>query len=72
MGTLVSIHNLTKQKAEQKSDEMYKISRIGLYADGNTDNSSFDLIKDLQDIDAVIFTEELDYFGETPMDNDFF
>lgn len=48
-------------RANKKSTEIYNISKIGLYTDWNTNNSPFDLIKDLQDIDKVIFWEKIEY-----------
>jgi len=58
------IKNFVKQaqdRANKKSTEIYKISKIWLYTDWNTNNSPFDLIKDLQDIDKIIFWEKIEY-----------
>ncbi|MDD3645870.1 MAG: hypothetical protein PHH06_00520 [Candidatus Gracilibacteria bacterium] len=50
--------------SKEKTKNIYQISRIGLYSDGDQDNSPFDIITDLQEIDKIIFGEELKYEGE--------
>jgi hypothetical protein len=42
-------------RAADKTRRTYDIARIGLYSDGNIENSPFDLINDLQEIDYIIF-----------------
>jgi len=49
------------QKAETKAQKTFEVERIGLYSDGNIENSPFDLVEDLIQIDTIIFTEELEY-----------
>jgi len=51
-------------RAEEKTKQIYEIARIWLYADGITENSPFDLITDIEEIDRVIFSEELEYIWE--------
>lgn len=51
----------TKNNAEEKANQIYYISSIWLYSDWSRENSSFDLISDLQDIDEIIFMSKLDY-----------
>jgi len=60
--------NLTKQryidssiKAKNKIDSINKISKIWLYSDWIKENSPFDLISDLQDINSIIFEEKYEY-----------
>jgi len=55
------VKNTFTQKAVDKSKMTYDIARIGLYNDGNIENSPFDLIHDLKEIDKIIFTQELEY-----------
>ncbi len=50
-------------RAQEKTQASYDIGRIGLYSDGNIENSPFDLIFDIQEIDRVIFSEEIEYNG---------
>lgn len=59
--TLNYIRNTFKDRAETKSKKTYEVARIWLYSDWNIENSPFDLITDLQEIDRVIFSEELEY-----------
>ena len=47
--------------AESKSKAIYEISRIWMYSDWSTENSPFDIIRDIQDIDKIIFTEDIEY-----------
>lgn len=49
------------QKVINKEREISRISRIWLYSDWITENSSFDLIEDLKEIDKIIYTQELVY-----------
>ena len=58
------LRNTKKQDAANKSKNIYDIARIGLYSDGVSENSPFDIIVDLQDIDRVIFWEPIEYEGE--------
>lgn len=57
------IRNTFKERAETKSQKTYEIARIWLYSDGNIENSPFDLVTDMQEIDRIIFSEELEYNG---------
>lgn len=63
--SLGNIKNSFVDRARNKSQKTYEIARIGLYNDGNIENSPFDLITDLQEIDKIIFSEELEYEGES-------
>ena len=58
------INTVYKEKAKEKSKKIYDISRISLYTDGTLDNSPFDLINDLQEINEVLFTDEITYEWE--------
>jgi hypothetical protein len=63
INTLNYIRATFKGRAETKSKKTYEIARIWLYSDGNVENSPFDLITDMQEIDRIIFSEELEYNG---------
>lgn len=43
--------------------KLQSIGSIGLFTDGNKDNSSHDLMNDLEDIHAVIFAKDIPYNG---------
>lgn len=55
-------------KAQTKVDSIYKIGRIGMYSDGIDENSPFDLILDLEDINSIIFEEHIPYDGVNSYD----
>ncbi len=50
---------------EQK--KLQEVGSIGLFTDGNKDNSSYDLMVDLQDIHNVIFAHDIPYNGTANM-----
>ncbi|MDD2870669.1 MAG: hypothetical protein PHS49_01655 [Candidatus Gracilibacteria bacterium] len=58
----------SKNTAQSKSDKIYNISKIGLFSDGIIENSGFDLITDIEDIDKIIFASKTDYYGEPDVD----
>lgn len=44
-------------------DRLQSVGSIGLFTDGNRDNSSYDLMIDLENIHSVIFAKEIPYNG---------
>jgi len=48
-------------KTETKSKQIYQISNIWLYSDWKIENSWFDLISDIEEIDKIIFADVVDY-----------
>ncbi|MCD5380351.1 hypothetical protein LR004_00330 [Candidatus Gracilibacteria bacterium] len=64
-----SYKNKVQQRAEEKAKQTYNISRIGLYADGDSKNSPFDIIQDIKDINSIIFTQSIEYKGENPIND---
>lgn len=52
------------------SKDIYKISRIWLFSDWVEENSPFDLMIDINEINKVIFTEKIPYDWINNMDND--
>ncbi|NUJ97748.1 hypothetical protein HGA92_03085 [Candidatus Gracilibacteria bacterium] len=59
-----------KEESQEKTKKTYEISRIGLYSDGDTNNSPFDLINDIKEIEKIIFIQESEYNGEENSDLD--
>jgi len=55
------IQNTYSQRAQTKAQKTFEVERIGLYSDWNIENSPFDLVDDLIQIDSIIFSEELEY-----------
>lgn len=64
------INQTTKEKAEQKTIQLNNISKIWIYSDWNEENSPFDLVTDLQNIDYYIFTQKIPYNWELLENND--
>ena len=69
---LRDIRRVFIERADKKAEMTYRVARIWLYADGNSENSPFDLIRDLQEIDKIIFGEEIEYNGISPINNQSF
>jgi len=60
---VTSFYSISKEAADRKTDQSYKISKIGMYSDGMTENSPFDLINDLGEINEIIFDKKIPYAG---------
>jgi hypothetical protein len=43
------------------------IGLIGLYTDGDTANSDYDIVSDIEKINSILFTQKLDYIGKANM-----
>lgn len=56
--------------AKSKAEDIYNISKQWLFSDGNIQNSPFDLVKDIKDIDYIIFTQDVKYEWEEGIDDD--
>ena len=48
------------------------IGLIGLYTDGDTANSDYDIVSDIEKINSILFTQKLDYIGKANMSFDSF
>lgn len=59
--TILEYKNISKNKSKVKSKKIFEISRMWIYTDWDINNSPFDLVKDIKDIDYIIFTEEIPY-----------
>jgi len=58
---ITDIHNETIKQSEEKTKMIYNVSRIWLYSDWNEENSPFDLIKDVENINNIIFSITKEY-----------
>ncbi len=58
----------SKITAEDKSNKIYNISKIWLFSDWILENSWFDLIVDIEEIDKIIFSNDTDYVWEWDVD----
>lgn len=61
---ITNIDILAKNTWNEKSEYIYKISKIWIFSDWVIENSDFDLIDDLKEIDKVIFTDDIEYNWE--------
>ena len=50
-------------KARNDMSTYEKVSSMGVYMDGDTSNSDYDILSDIQKINGIIFTETLTYNG---------
>ncbi len=57
-------NDINTNTAKEKTEQIYKLSQIWLYSDWNLDNSWFDLITDIEEIDKIIFANVVDYEWE--------
>lgn len=51
-------------EAQKDESSLSQISIIGIYSDGDTNNSDYDIIADIEKIDSILFAEKLDYIWE--------
>ena len=62
ISTIVSKYsNKSKNIAKQKAKDIYNISRVWLFSNGSIKDSPFDIVKDIKDIDSIIFTQDIPY-----------
>lgn len=63
-----TFYDVIKSESKKKMQNIYMLSRLWLYSDGNTDNSPFDLVSDVEEIEKIIFSQELEYNGKQTSD----
>lgn len=51
------------EQAQKDEENLSQISIIWLYTDGNTKNSDYDIMFDIERINSIIFTEKTEYKG---------
>lgn len=52
-----------KELAANNQENLERVGSIGLYTDGETGNSDYDIINDISKINKIIFIEEEKYTG---------
>jgi hypothetical protein len=62
-GVIKSDFETIKSEVSREQKTLSRIGNSAIYSDGSLDNSSFDLMKDLEMIHAVIFSSEVPYNG---------
>ncbi|MDD2907210.1 MAG: hypothetical protein PHH98_01080 [Candidatus Gracilibacteria bacterium] len=71
IGAISELNDEYKNKAEEKTSQIFNLGSTGIYSDGIEGNAPFDLISDLHDIDSIIFMEESTvYEGNKDIDLD--
>ncbi len=62
-GIVMQYYKTLVENVTYDQQKLQSIGSIGLFTDGNKDNSSHDLMNDLEDIHAVIFAKDIPYNG---------
>ena len=52
-----------KEQATDEQDSLESLSSIGLYSDGDTSNSDYDIVADIDKINTILFSTDLKYDG---------
>ena len=52
------------EEASRQTQTLGRAASMGLYSDGSLENSSFDLMKDLDNVHAIIFSQNVPYEGQ--------
>jgi len=60
---IIAHYGKIQQEVATEQQKLQTVGSIGLFTDGNTDNSSYDLMYDLEQIHNVIFAREVPYNG---------
>ncbi|MDP5039237.1 MAG: hypothetical protein NWP80_02220 [Candidatus Gracilibacteria bacterium] len=55
--------NEARKSIESRTNFMINTSNVGLFSDGNKENSPFDLLVDLEEINEILFEKKLEYNG---------
>lgn len=63
-----TVYSNLEEISQTKVDNLYKITKIWMYSDWDTNNSPFDIIADLKAIDDIVFEKELKYNWENTID----
>lgn len=60
---LVEKYNEIDRAAHQDQDALETVGNVGLYMDGDTANSDYDIASDISRINSIIFKQRYDYIG---------
>lgn len=66
-GIIMEYYQKIQQSVAYDQKKLQSVGSIGLFTDGNKDNSSYDLMVDLEDIHTVIFAKDIPYNGTENM-----
>ena len=62
---LVVRYQQVRERTERENGARVTLSSLGLYMDGDTSNSDYDILSDIEKINSLIFSEALKYGGVT-------
>lgn len=68
---IAKINEKYSKMSEEKTKKMIEISNVWIYSDGNLENSWFDLISDIEEINNIIFSTPKRYIWENIMLQDY-
>ena len=60
---LSKTYTLLYEKAGEQEGALSTVGNLGLYTDGDTKNSDYDIVADIEKINGILFTEKIDYLG---------
>lgn len=60
---LVEKYDEIRKAGYQDQNILEEVGNIGLYMDGDTNNSDYDILSDITKINGIIFKEKYDYKG---------
>ena len=58
---LVEKYNSIERVAHEDQDTLETVGNVGLYMDGDTANSDYDILSDITRINTLIFKEKYEY-----------
>ena len=67
VGCFSDTYNKMQQYSTKEESSLSHVGNIGLYTDGDTSNSDYDIIADIQKINSIIFSERYTYVGTKNM-----
>ncbi|OIP54948.1 hypothetical protein AUK10_00235 [Candidatus Gracilibacteria bacterium CG2_30_37_12] len=66
-GIIVEHYQEIQNSVTYEQKKLQSVGSIGLFSDGNKDNSSYDLMVDLENIHRIIFAKDIAYNGTSNM-----
>lgn len=66
-GIIVKYYQTLQTNVADEQKKLQTMGSIGLFTDGNKDNSSYDLMVDLDNIHSVLFAHDIPYNGTENM-----
>ncbi len=61
---ILETHRIMREKSEEKLEKTARLMKAWIYSDWNLQNSTFDLISDIDDINKILFNQKIDYYWD--------